>query len=76
MGMRDKTCPCPHHAMHHTMKPVLLLILGFDFLLGAMGVVTNGFVQITWPIIIIIIAIMMMAGGKCKCDYPKHPEHQ
>ena len=63
MGAQGKTCNCSHHIM----KPVLLLILGFDFLLGALGVLTNSFVQVTWPIILIIIAIAMMSGKKCKC---------
>jgi len=60
---QGKTCKCSHHMI----KPVLLLIFGIDFFLGAIGVLTNGFVQITWPIIIIIIAIMMMTGKNCKC---------
>jgi hypothetical protein len=64
MGGQGKVCTCGHHMI----KPVLLLILGFDFLLGALGVITNDFVQITWPIIIILISIAMMTGKKCKCD--------
>ena len=63
MGMQGKTCTCSHHMV----KPVLLLLLGFDFLLGTLGVFTSYFVQVTWPIIVILIAIMMIAGRKCKC---------
>jgi len=63
MGAQGKTCNCSHHMI----KPVLLLIFGLDFLLGAIGVFTNVFVQITWPIIVILIAVMMMTGKYCKC---------
>jgi len=63
MGAQGKTCTCSHHMI----KPVLLLIFGLDFLLGALGVITNSFVQISWPIIVILIAIAMMSGKKCKC---------
>jgi hypothetical protein len=63
METQGKKCGCGHHMA----KPVLLLLLGLDFLLGTLGVFTNGFVQVTWPIIVILIAIMMMVGVKCKC---------
>lgn len=62
--MHGKVCNCGHHMM----KPMLLLIIGLDFLLGALGVLTNEFVQVTWPIVLILIALAMIAGGKCKCD--------
>lgn len=63
MGGQGKVCGCNHHMT----KPMLLLLLGVDFLLGSLGVLTMGFVQITWPIIIILIAVMMMMGRNCKC---------
>ena len=63
MDMQGTKCGCGHHMA----KPVLLLLFGLDFLLGALGVFTSNFVQVTWPIIVILIAIMMMMGRKCKC---------
>ncbi len=67
MNMQGKTCKCGHHMA----KPVLLLLIGLDILLGALGVFTSYFVQVTWPILLIIIAVMMMTGRHCKCDQAK-----
>ncbi len=49
------------------VKPILLLLLGLDFLLGTLNVFTNDFVQLTWPILLILIAVAMMMKEKCKC---------
>ena len=59
------SCKCPHHKT----VPVLIMLIGLDFLLGTMGVVTAGFVSITWPIIVIAIGAMkfMNKSGMCKC---------
>jgi hypothetical protein len=54
-----KGCKCPHHKI----GAWLLLVLGIVFLLQACGVVTWGFVNVTWPTLLIIFAI----GKMCKC---------
>ncbi len=59
------SCNCHHHKA----LPVLVMLFGLDFLLGAMGILTPGFVAITWPIIVIAIGAMkfMNKSGMCKC---------
>jgi len=53
-----KTCSCTHHKV----KPWLVILLGLDFFLGAVGVLTMGFVSITWPILLIIWGCTMFCG--------------
>ena len=60
-NMEDKKCYC------EMAKPVFLLLIGIDFLLGTLGIFTNEFVQLTWPILLILIAITMMTKRICKC---------
>jgi len=58
-------CKCPHHK---TM-PVLVILFGLTFLLGAWDVVSERFVMIVWPIIVIVAGAMKLAdkSGMCKC---------
>ena len=61
MQMDGKTCECKHHGVF----PVLVTIFGLAFLLRALGVLTEGFVNIVWPILVLVAGLMKM--GKCKC---------
>ena len=58
-------CPCPHHKV----MPVLIILFGLTFLLGALGILTSGFVGIAWPVIVIAGGLMkwMNKSGMCKC---------
>ncbi len=56
-------CKCPHHKM----VPLGIVLIGLSFLLEAWGVVSQGFLNTAWPIILIVIGIMKMCGGSCKC---------
>jgi hypothetical protein len=58
---KGAVCKCPHHK---TMSWFLILV-GLDFLLGAVGILTAGFVSITWPILVIILGCMKMV--RCNC---------
>jgi UPF0716 family protein affecting phage T7 exclusion len=54
-----KTCGCKHHGVFAW----LIILLGLDFLLAAIGVLTPGFVAVTWPILLIIAGCTKL----CKC---------
>lgn len=56
-------CKCPHHGMGAWG----ILLIALVILLGNLGVFTEGFVGIVWPIILGLIAISKMCGGQCKC---------
>ena len=56
-----KTCSCSHHKVF----PILVILFGLDFLLAAVGVLTWDFVNITWPILLIIAGCMKLV--KCDC---------
>jgi hypothetical protein len=59
MKSEGKTCNCPHHRV----MPWLIILFGLDFLLAALGVLTWGFVDITWPILVIIAGCTKF----CRC---------
>jgi len=45
--------------------PWIIILIGLDFLLGAVGVLAASFVSITWPILLIIIGCVKVA--RCGC---------
>ncbi len=61
MAGKGMVCKCPHHKAFAW----LIILIGVDFLLRAMNVLTAGFVSITWPILLIIIGIMKVV--RCGC---------
>ena len=62
-GGQGKTCTC----IHHSIVPILITLLGLDFLLGALNVLTGDFVAITWPIVLTLIGLMKLASRRCTC---------
>jgi hypothetical protein len=66
-----KTCGCGCHKV----MPILVILFGLDFLLGMLGVLTMGFVNIVWPVLIIIAGCMKFCKGSCSCMM-KHEGHE
>lgn len=62
-GMQGGMCGCPHHKV----GPLLIVLIGITFLLGALGYVSAGAVAVTWPILLILIGAMKMSKGMCGC---------
>jgi uncharacterized membrane protein len=62
-GKTCKGCGCGHHKI----VPILIILLGLEFLLAQVNVLTWGFVGVTWPILVIIVGCMKLAKGCCKC---------
>jgi hypothetical protein len=58
---KGMTCKCPHHKV----MPIIIILIGVDFFLGAVGVLTAGFVSVTWPILLIILGCVKMV--RCGC---------
>jgi hypothetical protein len=58
---KGMVCKCPHHRV----LPTMLVLIGIDFLLGAVGILSMSFVNITWPILLIILGCIKMA--RCGC---------
>ena len=63
MGMGGKTCGCGCHKA----LPILVILFGLVFLLGALNIVTWWFVEIAWPILVIIAGFVKLSKGGCKC---------
>ncbi|MDO8523166.1 MAG: hypothetical protein Q7S12_02680 [bacterium] len=59
----NNVCKCPHHKM----VPVLVVLFGLTFLLGALDVLSAGTVNIAWPILVVLAGLMKMMTGACKC---------
>ncbi len=58
-------CKCPHHKV----MPVLVVLFGLTFLLGTLDILTSGFVNIAWPVLVIAAGLMKWVekSGMCKC---------
>lgn len=56
-------CSCPHHKM----VPLFIFLIGLAFLLGNLEVVSAKTVGLVWPILLGLIGLQKLFGGKCKC---------
>lgn len=56
-------CRCPHHKM----VPLLVVLFGLAFLLEALGTLSASFVNIAWPVLVILAGGMKLMKGMCKC---------
>jgi hypothetical protein len=63
MPMLGGHCKCPHHKI----IPLAIVLIGLAFLLQALNVLSAGFVALAWPILVIIIGLMKLTKGMCKC---------
>lgn len=64
MAMKNgETCSCPHH----TIIPILVILFGLAFLLQALGVVSEYFTGVAWPILVILAGLQKLFGSRCKC---------
>ena len=62
MGGKN-VCVCPHHKA----IPVLVILFGLTFLLGALDWARPEFVAIAWPVIVIAGGAVKLTGKMCKC---------
>lgn len=61
-GMKGCKCPC------HKMLGILIALIGVTFLLGHLGVLSSGIVDVVWPILLILIGLKKTCPkGFCKC---------
>lgn len=52
----------------HKVGGIVVALIGLDFLLGALNVLSQNAVNIVWPVLVIIIGLLKAFGqGKCKC---------
>lgn len=58
-----KVCPCPHHQV----IPGAVVVFAALFLLKALGILTPGFVNIAWPIVVGAAWLSKLCDGMCKC---------
>lgn len=62
-GKEGMNCGC----MHHKAMPVLVILFGLDFLAYYMGWVSDGFLNISWPLLIVVGGLAKLGKGRCKC---------
>lgn len=62
-GGTGMMCKCPHHRA----KGFFVFLIGLAFLLKALGVLGSDFVDMAWPILLILIGLKTMFKGMCKC---------
>ena len=63
MGGMCGMCKCPHHKIF----PLCVTLIGLAFLLQALGLMAASTVAVAWPVLLIIIGLMKMSSGMCKC---------
>ncbi|MEO6536086.1 MAG: DUF5668 domain-containing protein [Candidatus Paceibacterota bacterium] len=57
------SCRCGHHKI----APVLVILFGLLFLLEYFGTITASFTAMAWPILVIILGLVKLKSGSCKC---------
>ncbi len=62
MGKKN-ICSC----MHHKMIPIFVILFGAAFLLLRLNVVTEEFVALAWPLIVIAAGATKLSEHKCRC---------
>ena len=62
-GHHSGTCGCPCHRM----TGLFAVGVGVVFLLGALDVISQQAVSITWPIFVILAGLKKASRGLCKC---------
>jgi len=63
MQISESKCCC----FCHKVPGALIALIGLTFLLGALNVLSPRVVEITWPILLILLGLKKMCGGMCKC---------
>lgn len=58
-------CKCGHHKV----IPVLVILIGLTFLLGAWGTLSWDSVSVIWPVLVIIGGLMKLADKSGMCKY-------
>ena len=53
--------------MCHSAKAVLVILFGLTFLLGALGVISSGLVDVVWPVLVILGGLKLLGKSFCKC---------
>ena len=56
-------CSCSHHKI----VPIILVIIGASFLLTQLGIITVVANSYIWPVSLILIGLMKLMSGNCKC---------
>lgn len=51
----------------HSAKAILVILFGLTFLLGALGIISRGLVDVVWPVLVILGGLKMLGKGFCKC---------
>jgi hypothetical protein len=59
----EKKCSCPCHKM----VGLLIALIGLTFLLGAFNVFSPRVVEVTWPILVVLLGLKLTCSGSCKC---------
>lgn len=58
---------CGCKCMHHKVPAILVVLFGLLFLLKAWGMLGMGFVDVAWPVLVVLLGLMSLTGRKCKC---------
>ncbi len=63
MGKENKICSHDHHSI----IPVLVILIAISFLLQYQGILAENAVNIIWPILLGIGGMVKLVEDKCNC---------
>jgi hypothetical protein len=63
MGDMSKVCNCPHHKV----VPILIILIGLNVILSALGVYDLKWMAIIVGALLIVIGGTKIGGSKCGC---------
>lgn len=69
-GATCKTCGGGHmgcKCFHHKVVPLSIALIGLCFFLQAFALVSVSFVSVVWPLLLMLIGVMKLSKGSCKC---------
>ncbi len=62
--MADKnTCDCKHHSI----VPIVVIIFAAIFLLESLGIISESFVDVLWPLLVGVVGVTMLREKGCGC---------
>ncbi len=61
MNVGGGKCTCSHHKV----IPILVTLFGLVFLLGDLNILTTDFVNLAWPVLVIVGGLMKLKSCKC-----------
>ena len=65
--IKGDVCGCACHKGKYICKGVFLVLFGLLFLLNSLGVLSDSFTSLAWPVLVILCGVGGVMKSCCKC---------